>query len=126
VELPVSRSLGPHEVEDCLRRCQDAVRRAEGPSVVLAYCSAAVWARHLVRTLAGRVDVPLVSVFGTTVTEREWTEEFTALARRFDPQADLSGLSPDRRPSPRPVRSSTAAAPPTAFWRGCASSWSRR
>ncbi|OLF18503.1 condensation domain-containing protein [Actinophytocola xanthii] len=88
VELPVPRSLAEREIEDCRRRCGELVRRAEGPALVVAYCSAAAWGHHLVAEL-GETAV-LLTVSGTVATERSWVEEFAVLVRRFDEGIDLS------------------------------------
>ncbi|MFF8842747.1 condensation domain-containing protein [Streptomyces sp. NPDC015127] len=104
VELPVPRSLEPQEIEDCLRRCHDTVSRARGPRVLLSYCSASVWARHLVQTLAPQHAggaLPLLSVSGNTKTEQDWVEEFAELIGRFDAGTDLSALAPERVAIPR-------------------------
>ncbi|MEU8891924.1 condensation domain-containing protein [Streptomyces sp. NPDC048442] len=92
VELPVPRSLDPQEAEDRLRECLAAVRGAEGPKVVLSYCSASAWARHLVAALPEE-EIRLVTVGGNVVTEDDWTAELAELVHRLDPSADLSAAA---------------------------------
>ncbi|MET9778397.1 condensation domain-containing protein [Streptomyces sp. NPDC006367] len=95
VELPVPRSLDPQEADDRLRECREAVRAAEGPQVVLSYCSASEWARYLVAALPD-ADLRLVTVGGNVVTEDDWTAEFAELVHRLDPAADLSARTGTR------------------------------
>ncbi|MGW7411293.1 condensation domain-containing protein [Streptomyces sp. NPDC054863] len=92
VELPVPRSLDPQEAEDRLRECLETVRGVEGPGIVLSYCSASAWARHLVAELPGD-GMRLVTMGGNVVAEDDWTGEFAELVHRLDPTADLTALT---------------------------------
>ncbi|MEV5601818.1 condensation domain-containing protein [Streptomyces sp. NPDC052299] len=95
VELPVPMRPDAAEIEECLRRGHDALgRSADGPAVVLGYCSAASWARHLIATLPDGAAAPaLLSVNGTALTEADWYEEFGTLLLRAAPDADVAALT---------------------------------
>ncbi|MEV7596946.1 condensation domain-containing protein [Kitasatospora sp. NPDC089797] len=113
VELPVPQSLDAEEIEECRRRGHALLARdTTGPAAVLGYCSAASWARHLVATLDGETGPALLTVNGNDPTETDWYEEFAHLIGRFDAEADLTEVAPERIALPRDgdLRSRCAAA----------------